>query len=95
MYNLGEEMPEVHEWCVDKTASLCDKIDALGGWNPRAVSVKFFHGDKRTLVFSDNYYNSGYWTVCLTKDEYYWHRISEKRKKEFEDEIRTKIRNRI
>ncbi len=95
MYDLNQDMPEVHIWCKDNISSLCDKIDKLGGWNPKAVSVKFFHGEKRVLRFSDNYNNCGYWTVCLTKDEYYWERLSDNRKKKFEDDVRCRIRHSI
>ncbi len=94
MYEISEDMPEVHVWCGETIETLCDKIDKLGGWNPQAKSVKFFHGDKRKLVFSGNCQNCGYWTVCLTRDDYYWHKISEHKKK-IEDDIRAKIRNRI
>ena len=92
MFEIGDDMPEVHVWCKDTVETLCDKIDKCGGWNPEAVSVKFYHGDSRTLRFSQDCFNSGYWTVCLTRDEYYWHRLSDSRKKEFEDDLRRKIR---
>lgn len=98
MYDLGKNMPEVHVWCVDTIESLCDKIDKLGGWNPKALTVKFFHGAKskdRKLCFSDNHMNTDYWTVCLTRDQYYWHKISDNKKKAFEREIRRKIRSSI
>ena len=95
VFPMNEDMPCVHAWCEDTTETLCDKIDKWGGWNPKALSVKFYHGDVRSLRFSDNYMNCGYWTVCLTRDEYYWHRLSDRKKKEIESNIRMKIRNSI
>lgn len=70
-------MPISHEHMVDKTESLCAKIDSVGGWNPEAETVKFCHTDKREMAFSNDYSNCGWWTVVLTRDEYYWYKLSE------------------
>lgn len=95
MYGLNEDLPEVHEWKKDTVSTLCDKIDKCGGWHPKAVCVSFFHGDIRKLRFFDYEAHSGYWTICLTRDEYYWERISKKAKKNITDAIRQEIRSRI
>jgi hypothetical protein len=77
IYLLGETMPISHEHMVDKTESLCAKIDSVGGWNPKAETVKFCHTDRREMAFSDDYGNCGWWTVVLTRDKYYWWKLSE------------------
>ena len=80
----------------DSIAMLCDKVDAAGGWNPEAVCVQFYHGiEDRHCVFSNQNINTGWWTTVLTRDEYYWERISPRKKEELRDVIVREIRRQI
>lgn len=95
MLELGQDLGFVHERSGETIASLCDKVDEAGGWNPDAVCVQFYHGDRRYCVFSHQNYNTGWWTTVLTRDEYYWQRISAATKDKFRKEIAYEMRQRI
>jgi hypothetical protein len=89
--NLG-----FHHAIRDSIAVLCDKVDAAGGWNPQAVCVQFYHGiEDRHCIFSNQNVNTAWWTTVLTRDEYYWHRISDAKKAKIRRDIVNEIRSQI
>jgi hypothetical protein len=98
MKALGQDLGFSHNnrnGSRDTIETLCKKVDDAGGWNPLAVTVKFQHSDERKCIFSDNYHNSGWWTVVLTRDDYYWYKLSERKKKaiyaELLDSVKLKV----
>lgn len=80
----------------DSPEMLADKVDAAGGWNPEAVCVQFYHGiEDRHCVFSSIDRNTGWWTTVLTRDEYYWARISAHSKTQIREDIVRQIKRQI
>ncbi len=84
-----------HTWCQTTPEDLVRQMDALGiAWPFKAASLKFFHTaekDARPCSFFEDAHNTGWWTVVLTPDEYYWIKLSKTRKDAFEREIRDNI----
>lgn len=92
---LSEDLGFVDEWGKDNAASLSKKVDEAGGWNPEAVCVQFFHGERRYCIFSSQDVNSGWWTTVLTRDEYYWEKITPRFKADRRREIVQDIKRQI
>jgi hypothetical protein len=64
-----------HVWCVDKTASIVEKIDRyFGGWPVAFNQLGFEHSDSRIMTFAKNKANNGWWTCILNDMEYYRHK---------------------
>lgn len=94
MKPIGVDLGFQHEWGKDTKATLADKVDASGGWNPDAACVQFFHGiEDRHCIFSAHNMNTGWWTTVLTRDEYYWERIGPNKKAEIRREIIQAVKN--
>jgi hypothetical protein len=61
-----------HDWIIDKTASLVEKVDRhFGGWPVQFKQLMFSHCERRTMEFSTGGPNTGWWTTVLTDKEYY------------------------
>lgn len=67
-----------------READLVAKIDARGGWPVEAKSLVVRHGTQRDCYFSEREsVNDPYNTSIMTADDYYWAKLSQKRKDEF------------
>lgn len=80
-----------HRW-GEPLEDFLKRIDEFGGWPYNAKSVVLKHNDERSCYFSisedvRNEYNT---SIC-TSDDYYWWKLSQKRKDKHEQEIRYKI----
>lgn len=92
---LGENLGFQHAH-RDSIGDLCDKVDCAGGWNPLAVCVQFYHGiEDRHCIFNNQNVNTGWWTTVLTRDQYYWQRLSESMKAKVRTDIVREIRSQI
>lgn len=88
MSDLG---PIIHQWLAKDDAYLIEQIDERGGWPVKAKSLVMRHGDKRDCYFSEREsVHDGWNTSVFTADDYYWEKLSDKRKEEFAKE---RIRN--
>lgn len=77
-----------------RTADIISKIDARGGWPLAAGSLVLKHGTERECYFSKVASVRDEWnTSIMTADEYYWEKISQKKKDEFaKEQIRNHMR---
>lgn len=95
MSDRVKETGVTHTWLKTNEEDLVRQMDELGiGWPTKAKSLKFYHTiekDDRPCSFFADAHNTGWWTVVLTPDQYYWIKLSDARKKEFEREIRDRI----
>lgn len=84
-----------HEHGKDTVESLCLKVDKEGGWPAGAASLVMQHTTERECYFSGGYPWDGMNTVVLTRDDYYWWKISAKKKEEIRNKIVSEIRRAI
>ncbi len=59
---------------------LFEKVDATGGWPVEATQIGFDHTESRLAAFTAGEYNSGWFTIVATADDYYWWKLSDKMK---------------
>jgi hypothetical protein len=77
-YKYAHENGFCHEWCKDNNKTLSEKVDKFfGKWPDEYGYLKFYHGTERTMEFSNNPHNSGWWTTVLTRKDYYKNKLDQ------------------
>lgn len=92
---MSEPAKITHTWMETTSEDLVRQMDEANiGWPPKAKSLKFYHtiekGDRPCKFFADAH-NTGWWTVVLTPDEYYWIKLSAEKKRQIEHNARMSI----
>lgn len=75
--------PELRHRCPGVSRDeFLSEVDATGGWPVGCLYVRFFHDDQRQCLFTDDPINRcpEYWTTVCSADDYYWWKLSDKRK---------------
>jgi hypothetical protein len=76
-----------HVWCESDDKFFL-RIDKCGGWPLGKKYVAFKHSEGRECEFVDRPIRSGMWTSVASADDYYWWKVSQKKRDELKQEYR-------